>query len=63
MTSQGHEGSADDEDACLDSEEGDVVKLFDEAADLPTVVVIVQPRTPLNLHLKHTQVNTPGGGV
>lgn len=53
-------GSADD-GVYLDSEEGEVVKLFDEASDLLTVFIIVQPRTPLNLHLRDTpEINTPG---
>lgn len=45
----------------LDGEEGNVVKLFDKTSDLSTVLIVVEPRTPLNLHLRDTpEVNTPG---
>lgn len=41
-------------DFYLDSEEGDVVELFDKASDLPTVYIIVEPWTPVHRHLTHT---------
>lgn len=54
--------SADEaEGVYLDSEEGDVVKLFDEASDLSTIFIVIEPRTSLDLHLRHTpKVRTPG---
>lgn len=46
--------SEDDEGGVyLHGEEDNVIKLFDEAADLLTVHIFVDPRTPLDLHLRH----------
>lgn len=37
----------------LDGEEGDVAEVFDKASNLPTVLIIVDPGTPLYLNLRH----------
>lgn len=44
----------DNEGVYLDGEEGDIVKLFNEASNLLTICIIVEPRTPLNLDLRNT---------
>lgn len=53
-TSQGLRGSAGGVGGVyLDGEEGDLVKVFDEASDLQTMsIVVVEPRTSLDLHLR-----------
>lgn len=45
--------SADVRQVYLDSDEGNVVKLFDETSHLLTISIIVKPRTSLDLHLWH----------
>jgi len=59
---RGHKGSAasfykyditDEKVPYLHGEEGDVVELFDEASDLLTGRVAVEPRAPQDLHLGH----------
>lgn len=49
---------SEDERVYLHGEEGDVVKLFDEATDLLTVLVDVEPGPPQDLHLRHTARST-----
>lgn len=39
----------------LDSDEGNVGKLFDESSHLLTVFTFIKPRTPLHLHLTHRE--------